>query len=385
MTLWTRLGLPALAVGVGFALTSFSVQAADEVFCQRFSRDLAFTTPQDSPDLSAECRNDPRWKISKLPVDPRLNLGKDKNYQWCLKASESEVNQKRYEYNAAVNACNHEYLTITLPSGRVTTPPTADNSPQKMVEVPAQSVLDSIKAENAKNPYGKLFPDTRRALNSGKLDSCTFRSLSVDLDNNPGTQEWVATTDQECLGGGNSSPHVWIVQRNGLDYRVLFEGENNVIRLRSKIHNGYKTLAFTTALTAENSPSDLCGSITAKWQFEDGRYLPAKAKAVVDDDCIGYHLPDNMIGAQTADMSAEAWEKAVLAEDQRRTELAAPVAKRIENFIPGWERSIRSKTSTGSATSRSKPVSAPRAVQPAREKKVLGFDPQDLEQILNGH
>lgn len=392
MTLGNRIALSTLAVSFGLTGWGSPVLAADDVFCQRYARDIAFTIPADSPSLSKECRNDTRWTVGKLPVDPRLDLANNADYQWCLTASEQEVNEKRYAHNAAVNACNNEYLTITLNSGSITTPPASDTSRSSMVEVPPESVLDILKAKSTKKPFASMFYKTNLALQQGKMDSCVFRSLNTEIDDNADTTEWVVSTDQQCLKGNiNTLPHVWIMQRQANDqYRVLLEADDNVIRLRNSSHSGYKDISITTTLDPESSRSGVCGAIYATWQFQQDRYLPVDGDPIIDDACIGYNLPDYLVGAQTASASPEEWEKAMQDEEKRRKQLAGPAEEKLKAYIPSWIRSVKLQTGPGvfnfiDNSARPRPSIRSTPAPAADDDTILGVDIEIIEDILNNN
>ena len=373
------------------------VVAAGDLFCKRFTRDIAFTYPHDTKSLSKSCRNDSRWTVGKSPADPRLEINKDKNYRWCLTASKTKVNKKRFSHNRDVNRCNDTYKTIDLSSGRVISQKTSSSDVDKM-KVASQGLVNALSSRTTHNPYSRLFPLVNKVIRSNKSKSCRLVSLSVEVDNNQATSEWVIASDKDCFKKYSGTPHFWLLQRKGITYRVLFEGEDQVISLNDTTYNQHKNITASSTLGTE--PDALCGELEAKWHYVKGRYIPYKATPWVFEECVGYNLPDRLQGANTFSLQEGEWEKEMLLEEKKRDRLLAPARRKLANYIPRWINDIKKLTAVdnkyGVALKVPSFVSPPsRQLYPASTKQpviktkkgksteeLLGVDIGDLQDLL---
>ncbi len=391
--LWTATSLLMLS-SIFF---SGVADAAEDLFCKQFARDIAFTYPYDTKSLSTSCRNDPRWTVGKPPADPRLAINKDKNYQWCLTASKAEVNKKRFSHNRDVNKCKDTYKVINLISGRVISRKTSSSDVDKM-EVASQGLIHALLSSTTHNPYSRLFPLVNKAVRNNKLKSCRLTSLSVEVDNNKATSEWIIANNEDCFKSYSGISHFWLLQQKGTTYRILFEGEDRVIKLNDKRYNQYRNISASSTLGTE--PGFLCGELEAKWHYVKGRYIPYKVTPWVFEECVGYNLPDRLQGANTFSLQEGEWEKEMLLEEKKRDRLFAPEKRKLANYIPQWMSDIKKLTTVNSkhrvalsaplpvssSSRQPSPVSIKQSVIKTKKDKateeLLGVDIEDLQDLL---
>ena len=180
-----------------------------------------------------------------------------------------------------------------------------------------KDLTKALVSGKIQSPYSRLFPAVDTAIKKGSLKQCSFHSLSVDIDKNINTKEWVVSTDDQCFEE-RPSGHVWLIQQTNDQYRVLFEGEHHTLNLRFSERNKYKNISISSALSPQQETKQLCGRIDADWHYVEGRYIPFKGKANAMGQCLPeYNLPDYLQGVNTYDLAEGEWEKGMEAEEEK--------------------------------------------------------------------
>jgi hypothetical protein len=325
----TKKPLPLLSLCV--AMASVSAQAADEIFCEDYARDLIII-PTDSNSSQKLCqKNQSHW-----------NDDKASHMKWCLGVDEAEANKKRYNHNNLVNLCNDSYKLIMIDRKRVASLPISANEEMQMDNAPAEIKI-ALTNGTIKSSYSQLFAEFNQAINNGKLKKCSLYSLSVDLDKDSSTKEWVISTDNTCLEE-HQFEHVWVVQQVKDDYRILFEGEDDTLNIRFSETNQYKNISISTPLKVAEETNKRCGSINADWHYVAGRYIPFQGRAEEHGSCLpDYNLPDYLQGENTFELAEGEWEKGMEAEEKKRVALFSPYKQALEDYIPEWIRHVKSK------------------------------------------
>jgi hypothetical protein len=300
----------------------------DKMFCRHYVRDL-MSLPQQKQHALLMCeKNQPYW-----------NADKAHHLKWCLSASKAAANTKRYRHNKLVNLCDDTYKLILVDRHRIAN---LLLNADDVVKLPLASkqLRQALLQGNNKSPYQYYYPAVNQAIKNKRLDQCDVYSLAVDMDNSAASKEWVLMIDESCLPEKKTG-HVWLLQQLKGVYYVLFEGADNTLTLRHSEHHGYKNIAINTRLHPTEESKQRCGSIKAEWRYSAGRYLPFKGEADEHGDCLPeYNLPDYLQGEHTFNLSKEAWDKGMKAEERRRVDLFSPYKKSLEAYIPQWIKTM---------------------------------------------
>lgn len=316
-----QLTLLTLAVSASLATLG---HAADDNFCEYYARDL-ISVPYLSSNAMPLCQRDQKhW-----------NTNKKSHIQWCLTATEDEANKKRYAHNKLVNLCNDTYKIIMIDRQRTAQLALSADEEKKMQPL-GQKLKGLLTSGEIESPFSQLYPNIAQAQKTGQLNNCDFKSLSVDLDNNPQTQEWVISTDLNCPATPEKE-HIWIIQSLNDKDRILFEGQDITLTIRYSEHNHYKNLAIATELPKQESTNKRCGAIKAEWYYVDGRYLPFSGTADTYGECLPpYNLPDMFQGQNTFSMKEQEWEEGLAREEQQRKTEISSFEETLSNYIPDW-------------------------------------------------
>ncbi len=332
----TKLSLSFLTVCV--VLNPLSAQAAEQVFCEDYAREM-INIPQHREGAPKTCHKDQAY----------WNTDKAAHIKWCQGVSEADANKKRYNHNNLVNLCNDSYKLILIDRKRLASLPISATEEMQMDSAP-KDLTRALVNGKIQSPYASLFPTVDAAIKSGSLKQCAFDSLSVEIDKNTKTKEWVISTDVQCL---EEKPfgHVWLIQQIDDQYRVLFEGEHNTLNLRISEKNNYKIISISSALSRQQETKQRCGRIEADWHYVEGRYIPFKGKANEMGQCLPeYNLPDYLQGVNTYDLAEGEWEKGMEAEEEKRKALMTPYKKALQDYVPTWIASVEKRVPSNSYT-----------------------------------
>lgn len=306
-----------------------SAETTDRAFCRIYARDM-ISLPQQKQHTLPMCQlHQSHWKGNK-----------NDHIKACLAVSKIEANKKRYSHNKLVNLCNDTYKVISLDRHRLANLLLNTNE-KKRLEAASPSLKQVLLQGKMRSPYRQRYAVMAEAIKQQQLQQCDWYSLAVDMDNNTTSKEWVLTLDAGCLAEQKTA-HVWLIQQLEGIYYVLFEGDSNTLTLRYDTHNGYKKIAMSTRLRANEENDQRCGSIKAEWHYVAGRYLPFKGKADEHGDCLPkYNLPDYLQGENTLSLSAKTWNEGIQAEEKRRMALFFPYKKALEAYVPQWILQIK--------------------------------------------
>ena len=317
-----------LFIPIGAVLYALSAQAADQVFCEDYARDL-INIPQHREGAPKTCNKD----------QSHWNTNKAVHIKWCKGVSEAEANKKRYQHNNLVNLCNDSYKLIMVDRQRVASLPISATEEMQMDSAP-EHLSKALVDGKIQSPYSKLFPGVDSAIKKGALKKCKLFSLSVEMDKNTKTKEWVISTDEACLTETHRE-HIWLIQQVKGQYRILFEGEYHTLNLHYSEENNYRNISISSSLTPEQETKKRCGSIDADWHYVEGRYIPYQGKANEMGKCLPeYNLPDYLQGVNTFELAEGEWEKGMKAEEAKRIALMAPYKKALQDYVPEWIASI---------------------------------------------
>ena len=314
-----------LLLGLSFFGVSSSLVAADKTYCQSYARAL-INLPHKNKSTLAVCQQDqPHWSTDKA-----------KHLEWCLGVKQAEADKKLYQHNKLVNLCNDTYKIVMIDRQRSATPPVSVNDPIEMTPAPGALKDALFKNKPLKSPYATLYPSIQKAIKDGTINQCDIHSLTVNLDKNQQSNEWVVSIDASCLAEKKRG-HIWLVQQLGDNYHILFEGEDDTFTLRYTETNTFKNITIAAQLHPDEETDKRCGGIIADWHYKDGRYLPVKGQADEHGSCLPeYNLPDRLQGANTYDLAEGEWEKEMLDEEKKRKALFAPYKKALTDYIPEW-------------------------------------------------
>lgn len=326
----TKKSLPIFALYIAFS--SGLVQAADEIFCDDYAREL-INIPTDSESTQKLCqKGQSHW-----------NEDKAVHIKWCLSVDEATADKKRYNHNQLVNLCNDSYKLIMIDRKRVASLAISDKEEMQM-DSATPVIQKGLTTATIKTPYSELFTKFNTAIKEGKLKECNLFSLAVELDKSPETKEWVISTESTCLE--DHQEHIWLVQQIEDKYHILFEGENNTFNIRysENKESQYKNISISTTLTMEEETDKRCGTIHADWHYVAGRYIPFKGKAIEGGNCLPeYNVPDSLQGKNTFELAEGEWEKRMLIEEKKRIALFAPYKQALKDYIPKWISHIETK------------------------------------------
>lgn len=185
------------------------------------------------------------------------------------------------------------------------------NSSNRLGEVDIPILPPAIKqlvlSKATFNPFKGAYAYLYSPQNQKKLSSCYFAGLPFELDDNPKTQEWVASVSlYGCLAGQSSGngadAHSWILQQDAQKRtRVLMESDGDVIVKEKTPQDkfGYRQI-WTEHYVTRFAPQDKlgCGRVEMKWIYQGKQYKILQQGPTISVDCDGDRWNENLSDAE---------------------------------------------------------------------------------------
>lgn len=313
---------------VVFYFNLANIQAADKGFCRGYV--AAFI--KKPTNVNCLINKEPTWHDNF-----------DVHMKECLNMTESAANKRRIRHVRNVHICDNKYKFIILDDNYRIVDRAIDNEEQLKMKHATSEIKQFVLNSKESSPYKNIYRDVLKSIKNTKKQ-CNFRSLSVDLDNQSSTKEWVVVSEKNCLPKRKHS-HIWIVQKSGLDYKILFEDESSFLKIELSTVNNFKTIQTDTEFLPEETTIRRCGGLRTTWYFERSRYIPLKASANEGGECLPHY------SAQSDQVDIADYPDLLDQEMKERKKLHEPYIKAIKDYIPHWKKRRKSLTRIGEAIS----------------------------------
>lgn len=169
------------------------------------------------------------------------------------------------------------------------------------------SIKKRITDQQTLNPFREIYSYIYTKKNIDKFLKCPALGLSIEIDNDLSTSEWVITSSPFlCLSnkgrGVDSTPHIWILQKyKNNNYRILVESDKSIsiINPNKTKNSDYKQIKTELYLKQINPDGNECGGAYLNWQYKKGEGYKVTKKSYHVQDCDLGSTHDKMKKAYT--------------------------------------------------------------------------------------
>jgi len=171
------------------------------------------------------------------------------------------------------------------------------------------SIKKKITDQQTLNPFREKYSYIYTKKNIDKFLKCPALGLSIEIDNDLSTSEWVITSSPFlCLSnkgrGVDSTPHIWVLQKyKNNKYRILVESDKSIsiINPTRNKNSDYKQIKTELYLKQVNPDANECGGAYLNWQYKKGEGYRVIKKS--------YHVQDCDLGSSHGKMKKAYTEK----------------------------------------------------------------------------